>query len=117
MQAEVAAESALMDRNLGGYDCVLLCNVAQFTASEARVLDAYLRGGGSLVFFLGDQVLADRYNRELGGRTGQGRAGRPHILARPTRPRGRSAAVPPRSAWAIGIRSCSRFAAGAKPAC
>ena len=24
-------------------------------------------GGGSLVFFLGDQVLADRYNRELGG--------------------------------------------------
>ena len=46
---------------------VFLANVAQFTASEARVLDAYLGHGGSLVFFLGDQVLADRYNRELGG--------------------------------------------------
>ena len=79
VQAEVATESALLDRNLGGYDCVLLCNVAQFTASEARVLDAYLQGGGSLVFFLGDQVLADRYNRELGG-AGQGRAARPRIL-------------------------------------
>ena len=79
VQAEVATESALMERNLGGYDCVFLCNVAQFTASEARVLDAYLQGGGNLVFFLGDQVLADRYNRELGG-TGQGRAGGPHIL-------------------------------------
>ena len=79
VQAEVAAENALLDRNLGGYDCVLLANVAQFTASEARVLDAYLQSGGSLVFFLGHQVLADRYNRELGG-AGQGRAGRPRIL-------------------------------------
>ncbi len=61
------------------YDCLFLCNVAQFTASEARALDAYLQGGGSVVFFLGDQVLADRYNRELGV-AGEGRAGGPHIL-------------------------------------
>ncbi len=83
VQAEVAPESAIMDRNLGRYQCVLACNVAQFTASEARVLDAYLRSGGNLVFFLGDQVLPDRYNQELGGpaldnagaaRAGQGRA-------------------------------------------
>lgn len=67
VQAELALESALLDRNLGSYDCVFFCNVAQFTASEASVLDAYLQGGGSLVFFLGDQVLADRYNSELGG--------------------------------------------------
>ena len=75
VQAEVAPESAIMDRNLGRYQCVLLCNVAQFTASEARVLDAYLRSGGNLVFFLGDQVLPDRYNRELAdGATPGGRA-------------------------------------------
>ena len=61
------------------YDCLFLCNVAQFTASEARALDAYLQGGGCVVFFLGDQVLADRYNRELGV-AGEGRAGGPHIL-------------------------------------
>ena len=60
------ARSALLDRNLGGFDCVFLCNVAQFTADEARAMDNYLRGGGSLVFFLGDSVLADRYQRELG---------------------------------------------------
>ena len=66
VQAEVAGENALLERNLGGYDCLFLCNVAQFTAGEARALDAYLQGGGSVIFFLGDQVLADRYNRELG---------------------------------------------------
>jgi hypothetical protein len=78
--AEVAPESAIMDRNLARYQCVLCCDVAQFTASEARVLDAYLRGGGNLVFFLGDQVLPERYNRELGpptmSRVTSGRAGR-----------------------------------------
>ena len=79
LQAEVAAESALLERNLASYDCLFLCNVAQFTASEARALDAYLQGGGCVVFFLGDQVLADRYNRELGV-AGEGRAGGPHIL-------------------------------------
>ena len=115
VQAEVAAESALLERNLGGYDCVFLCNVAQFTASEARVLDAYLQSGGSLVFFLGDQVLADRYNRELGGRGRAGQGGRtscpPGSAPWST---GRSSAS---IRWAIGIRSCSRFAAAARPAC
>ena len=79
LQVEVAAENALLERNLATYDCLFLCNVAQFTASEARALDAYLQAGGCVVFFLGDQVLADRYNREL-GIAGQGRAGGPHIL-------------------------------------
>ncbi len=68
---DVAAESALLERDLGGYDCVFLCDVAQFTASEARMLDAYLARGGNLVFFLGPQVSADRYNRELGGGAGR----------------------------------------------
>jgi hypothetical protein len=39
--------------------------VAQFTSAEARVLEKVLARGGGLVFFLGDQVLADRYNQEL----------------------------------------------------
>jgi hypothetical protein len=99
VRAEVAGESALLERNLGGYDCLFLCNVAQFTAGEAHALDAYLQGGGSVVFFLGDQVLADRYNRELGiagkgtpaestagqdkagqSKAGQGRGVGPHLL-------------------------------------
>ena len=79
IRVEVATENALMDRNLGAYDCVFLCNVAQFTGSEARVLEGYLQSGGNLVFFLGDRVLADAYNRELGP-AAEGRAGRSHIL-------------------------------------
>jgi len=73
VRAEVAAESALLERDFSRYECVFLCDVAQFTSSEARRLDAYLRGGGNLVFFLGPQVVADRYNRELGGRAGSPR--------------------------------------------
>ena len=76
VRAEIEPESALLEFDLGRYDCIFLANVAQFTSSEARVLEAYLKSGGSLVFFLGDRVLADRYNRELAG---QG-AGAIHLL-------------------------------------
>lgn len=71
VRPEVRPESALEEAPLGQYDCVFLANIAQFTANEARILDAYLQSGGSLVFFLGDQVRADRYNEVLGG-AGQG---------------------------------------------
>ncbi len=70
VRPEVAPESALLEADLSRYDCIFLADVAQFTASEARVLDAYLKRGGSLVFFLGPHVLADRYNQELGGGPG-----------------------------------------------
>ena len=70
--SDVATESAVQERNLGHYDCVMLSNVAQFTASEARVLDNYLIHGGSLVFFLGDRVIADNYNSVLAGRAPEG---------------------------------------------
>ena len=78
VDVDLVTESALLERDLGSYECVFLSNVAQFTASEARALDAYLSHGGSLVFFLGDQVKADRYNRELGPET----AGRRILPAR-----------------------------------
>ena len=70
VETDVATESALLERDLGVYDCVFLADVAQFTSSEARALDAYLGHGGNLVFFLGAHVQADRYNRELGGGVG-----------------------------------------------
>jgi hypothetical protein len=66
VQVETATESALRERDLTRYDCLFLCNVAQFTASEAKLLGAFLQNGGNVVYFLGDRVLADRYNRELG---------------------------------------------------
>ena len=35
---QAAVENAILERNLGQYDCVMLSSVARFTASEARVL-------------------------------------------------------------------------------
>ena len=69
----VATENAVLEGDLGRYDCVMLSNVARFTASEARVLDNYLTHGGSLVFFLGNQVLAENYNSLLADRDRKGR--------------------------------------------
>ncbi len=63
----VISESALLETALDQYDCIFFCNVGQFTAAEARVLERYLSGGGGLVFFLGDQVQPASYNRFLGG--------------------------------------------------
>lgn len=73
IHVDVAAESALVERDLAQYDCLFLASVAQFTAGEARLLESYLRGGGGVVFFLGDGVLADRYNEQLGGQGGGAR--------------------------------------------
>lgn len=67
IRPEVSTERALAETDLSQYDCVFLCNVAQFTAGEARVLETYLRGGGGVVVFLGDQVRTENYNRLLGG--------------------------------------------------
>ena len=71
IEFDIAPENALLERDLGRYDCVMLSNVAQFTASEARMFDNYLIHGGSLVFFLGDRVIADNYNSLLAGQSRQ----------------------------------------------
>jgi hypothetical protein len=67
VRVEVAPESALVETDLHAYDCLFLANVAQFTGSEALVLENYVKNGGGLVVFLGDQVQAENYNRQLGG--------------------------------------------------
>jgi hypothetical protein len=72
VHVDVVPESALLEAELAHYDCIFLADVAQFTANEAKVLDAYLQGGGGLVFFLGPQVVLHRYNREL-ARKAEGR--------------------------------------------
>lgn len=67
IQPEVAPETALPERNLSDYDCIFLCNVSQLTRAEVRLLENYLNMGGGLVFFLGDQVQAEAYNRLMAG--------------------------------------------------
>ncbi|MGW8257984.1 MAG: VWA domain-containing protein [Thermoguttaceae bacterium] len=83
IQAEKTTTSALTRQDLSRYDCLMLCNVAQFSPLDAQMLHDYLLNGGNLVFFLGDRVLADKYNKELGGEKKtdhSGRAGQGRIL-------------------------------------
>jgi hypothetical protein len=65
VRTTVIPETALAEIDLGNYDCVFLSNVGQFTRGESQMLKAYVKTGGGLVFFLGNRVLADRYNQEL----------------------------------------------------
>jgi von Willebrand factor type A domain/Aerotolerance regulator N-terminal len=65
VRTEVVPEGQLAGRELAPYDAVVLCNVAQFTEAEVAALDDYLKQGGGVVVFGGDQVVADNYNRLL----------------------------------------------------
>ena len=71
IKVEVVSESQLSRRELAPYDAVILCNVAQFSQPEVTALEDYLKQGGGVVIFGGDQVVADNYNRLL-YRDGQG---------------------------------------------
>ncbi|MDG3005537.1 BatA domain-containing protein [Paludisphaera mucosa] len=65
MRVEVVPESQLARRDLGAYDVVGLCNVAQFSPVEVKALEDFLEQGGGVVVFGGDQVSAENYNRLL----------------------------------------------------
>ncbi len=65
IRIEVVSESQLSHRELAPYDVVVLCNVAQFTQPEVAGLEDFLKQGGGVVIFGGDQVVADNYNRLL----------------------------------------------------
>ncbi len=63
VEVEGIDENALDDANLGGYHAVVLTNVYRITESSAAQLERFARAGGGVVFFLGDQVDAELYNR------------------------------------------------------
>jgi len=65
IRATVIPDSALAGRDLSPFDAVVLCNVGQFREAEAAALDAYLKQGGGVVVFGGDQVVPENYNRLL----------------------------------------------------
>jgi len=83
VQPEVVAEAALVDSDLTQYDAVFLCDVAQFTERDASVLRSYLNFGGGVVTFLGEQVLADNYNRQLAAKAADDRHVLPARLLQP----------------------------------
>jgi hypothetical protein len=65
IQVEVASESQLAGRDLAPYDAVVLCNVARVSQAEVSALEGYLKQGGGVVIFGGDQVVAENYNQHL----------------------------------------------------
>jgi hypothetical protein len=68
VRPDVLGEEALQEiPDLSRYDCIFLADVKQFIGAEARRLDSYLKTGGGLVVFLGEQVQPESYNRLLGG--------------------------------------------------
>jgi hypothetical protein len=65
IKTDVVPEGQLARRDLAPYDVVALCNIAQFTEAEVAALEDYLKQGGGVVVFGGDQVVAENYNRLL----------------------------------------------------
>jgi hypothetical protein len=60
-----AGPDALLETDLSRYDGLFLCNVSQFTLEEGQALARYLRRGGGIVIFAGDQAQPSSYNRVL----------------------------------------------------
>ncbi len=55
----------LPQENLSAYGAVILANVPALPAPVVAALEEYVSRGGGLMLFLGDQVDADAYNRDL----------------------------------------------------
>jgi hypothetical protein len=62
IQPVVISETDLPEVDLTDFDCVFVCNLAQFTPGEAERLSRFAEAGGGVVFFLGDRVLVENYN-------------------------------------------------------
>ena len=62
---EVVHESEFAQLELARFDCVIFANVGQFTEQEIHRLEGYLLTGGSLIWFLGDQIDTQLYNHML----------------------------------------------------
>lgn len=62
---ETVDPSELEGARLGGFDCVLLCNVGVLSAAAADALTLFVGNGGGAAVFAGGEVQPDDYNRLL----------------------------------------------------
>jgi hypothetical protein len=65
IESTVISDGELAGFDLTAYDCVFLCNVRIFTEREAQTIETFLKGGGGVVWCLGDQVSTENYNQLL----------------------------------------------------
>lgn len=76
----VIDDDQLDQADLSGYHVVIMANVLRISETAKRSLENYVRGGGGLAIFLGDQVDADLYNQRL---FDEGRGVLPVAIGRP----------------------------------
>jgi hypothetical protein len=55
----------LADEDLSNYHAVILCDLDRFPGQRLPALERYVREGGGLAFFLGEEVDATAYEKEL----------------------------------------------------
>jgi hypothetical protein len=62
IEVDIVPETAFAGRDPDAYDGIFLCNVYRVPDDRVKALEEYVRAGGGLVFFLGDQVDPQVYN-------------------------------------------------------
>ena len=67
----VISDGDFADATLADFDCIFFCNVPQLTANEAARVARFTSAGGGVVFFLGDRVVPDSYNKLVVSTTGE----------------------------------------------
>jgi hypothetical protein len=67
IQVDTIAAAGLADRDLASYPLVLLANVESLPLAAVEKLERHVDNGGSVWFFLGDQVNPAFYNDTLAG--------------------------------------------------
>lgn len=65
IRTQIITESDLPSMQLSEFDVLILCNVALLTQSETGLLESFVKSGGGLIIFPGDQISPDNYNRLL----------------------------------------------------
>ncbi len=59
---DLISDLELADHLLADYRAVILCGVSQLTPAEADELQSFVKSGGTLMVFLGENISADNYN-------------------------------------------------------
>lgn len=68
IEVEVVPEHGFSGKELDSFDGVFLCNVYRLPDDRIAALEAYVRAGGGLVFFVGDQVDPEIWNAAFYGK-------------------------------------------------
>lgn len=62
---DLITDMELANAELSRYRCVILTNVGQVSSGEAERLERFVKDGGGLILFMGEQVKGEAYNNIL----------------------------------------------------